>query len=50
MTSRIVTQADIDAALMRVERGESNKDDANMIRAWLMQLEARADCAEGEEG
>jgi len=37
--AQIVTREDVEAALLRVEQGTSDKDDANLIRAYLQRLE-----------
>lgn len=41
MKPKPVTRIDIDNALLRVERGESDQDDANLIRAYLDGIEGR---------
>ena len=47
--ARIVTQSDIDAALLRIDKAGMH-DEANLLKAWLMQLEAMAEgCEEGDE-
>ena len=34
-----VLQSDIDGLLARIESGETNKDDANLLRAILQQMQ-----------
>ena len=51
----VITQADVDAALLAAECGESGVDDANLLRAYIAQLKAeieqlRQACANYEYG
>lgn len=44
----IVSRTDFDAALARIEYGEAQKADCNLVRAYVDRLEAcvRSDCLE----
>lgn len=35
-----INRHDVDATLLKVEQGKSDKDDANLLRAYLQQLES----------
>ena len=35
-----INRRDVDATLLKVEAGKSDKDDANLLRAYLQQLES----------